>query len=782
MKSFKFFIISTILLIVCNFTNAQVHTQTIKGTVLDKESQSPLIGATISLVGSNPFIGTTSDIDGYYKLKGVPVGRYNLKVTYIGYKEVIISEIMVISGKELVLNIEMSEDLKTLKEFVVKANSNTGETTNSMNIISGRSVNSEMTQRFAGGLDDPSRLVSSFAGVSTDGSFESNAIMIRGNAPTAVLWQIEGVEVPTPSHFSNAEILGGGSITMFSNNMLSTSDFFTGAFPAEYGNALSGVFDMKLRTGNNEKYEHAFQVGVLGIDVASEGPLKKGSKASYLFNYRYSTMGLVKSFLPDEGLPVYQDLSFNLNFPTKKAGTFSIWGIGGISNFTKTPEKDSLIWETDEDKINVIADFVNGTTSLKHKIIIGSKSYLHTSFTASTNFQETVENMLNKNYDYNKSVKYYFQENRYTAKSFLNHKFSKYHTNRTGFSYTMIDYNFDLGNSATGTFNQVSNSQGNTSYMQAFTQSKFELTENITANLGVNLLYLNLNNKYSVDPRLGVNWRVGGRHTFSAAFGMHSQTQFFNLYFIEKQVNGTKTFPNKNLDLSKAQHFVLGYDFSINENTHFKIEPYYQIISKIPVVENSSIAIINVPHFHRFNEELVSTGKGRNYGIDITLERSLSKGFYYMATATLFESKYTGSDGIERNTAYNNKYVVNLLAGKEWKLKKNNNNIIGSSVRLYVKGGNRISPVDYEASKLKQEVVTDDKRAFEDSRPGYYRADASFYFRKNKAKYSSIWSVQVNNFLFSPTYYAREFNYKKNSVDEIKDGSPFPSISWKIEF
>ena len=115
-------------------------------------------------------------------------------------------------------------------------------------------------------------------------------------------------------------------VNLISSQLLSNSDFFTSAFPAEYGNALAGVFDIKLRTGNNENREYAFQAGLLGIDFAAEGPFIKGKEASFLFNYRYSTFGLMvdMSLLPTEQIPRYQDLSFKINLPTKKAGLFSL--------------------------------------------------------------------------------------------------------------------------------------------------------------------------------------------------------------------------------------------------------------------------------------------------------------------------------------------------------------------------------------------------------------------------------------------------------------------------
>ena len=772
-------LIVLVFVLLCNMTlEAQTITQTVKGKVVDKDSQAPIVGANIVIEGTNPVLGEITDAEGYYKLPSVPVGRYTIKISFIGYKPIVIPEVMITSGKELVLDVELTEDVESLDEIIVNGRKG-GEALNSMTMVSGRSITTEQTHRFAGGLDDPSRLVSAFAGVSTDGDIESNAIMIRGNASTGVLWQIEGVEVPTPSHFSNAEVLGGGAITLFSNNMLATSDFFTGAFPAEYGNATSGVFDMKLRTGNNEKYEHAAQAGIMGLDFSSEGPFKKGKKASYLFNYRYSTLGLVKSFLPEEGLPVYQDLCYKLNFPTKKAGTFTFWGIGGLSNFDMEP-LDEKEWNSLEDRRRVNADFTNGTTSLKHKILLGN-SYLQTAITATANTQDTKEDLQLLDKSYEPSSLYNFVENRYSIKSFINHKFGSRHTNRTGVNYTYVSYDYKMLNSDLQPLHLVADSKGETSYWQAFTQSKINITSNLSLTAGLHALYLNLNDKSSIDPRVGLKWK-SNVHTFSAGYGIQSQVQYFNIYFIERENNGATVLPNKNLDLLQAQHFVLGYEYQVNPSTYIKIEPYFQVLSNIPVVENSSVAIVNIPHFHTFDEVMISTGEGRNYGVDITLERKLAKGFYYMVTGSIFESKYKGDDGVERNTAYNNKYVVNLLAGKEWKRKKNPNNIFGASGRLYLKGGNRISPVDEQASVNFQDVVTDDTRAFEDARPGFYRTDISLYYRRNKPKYSTLLTLQINNVLASPIYYNREFNYQTNQVEKIIEGDPFPSLSYKIEF
>lgn len=248
---------------------------------------------------TEPLRGTTADIHGNFRFEAVSVGRRNFKVIHLGYQPLTISEVMVGSGKEIVLNIKLEESPLVLNEVIVRPNSTKDRPVNKMAIVSARTFSVEETSRYAGGMDDPARLASAFAGVSTTQT-TSNAIIIRGNSPRGVLWRFEGVDIPAAFHFPNVDFIGGGGFTVLSNQMLRNSDFFTGAFPAEYGNALSGVFDIRMRTGNSEKREYTAQINMLGSDVSAEGPFKKGCSSTYLFNYRYSTLGLVGSVLTNE--------------------------------------------------------------------------------------------------------------------------------------------------------------------------------------------------------------------------------------------------------------------------------------------------------------------------------------------------------------------------------------------------------------------------------------------------------------------------------------------------
>lgn len=426
----------TISLILIGFSSellAQELTQTIRGKIIDETSEITLIGATVLLVGTDPIIGQTTDIEGEFTLTDVPLGRYTVNISYIGYESMTIPNVVVHSGKSNFLNVKLKESLMKLEEVVIQGERAKDLPINDMAGVSARAFTVEETERYAAGLDDPARMATAFAGV-TNSSVGQNAIVIRGNAPKGVQWKVEGIEIPNPSHFAGSSVAGGGLVTLLSNNVLDNSDFLTGAFPAEYGNALSGVFDMNLRKGNNQEHEHSFKAGLLGLDFASEGPLSKNNNSSYLFNYRYSTLGLIEPLLPEETNTIrYQDLSFKFNFPTK-AGEFSLWGVGG-HDFGKKNEEldlDPTQWEDDTDLIDDEFGFDVGATGLSHKINLSEKTLLKTTVAATANSAYWDLDKLNDQSELLPESRVKSLTGTYSFASTVNHKFSKRVTNRTG--------------------------------------------------------------------------------------------------------------------------------------------------------------------------------------------------------------------------------------------------------------------------------------------------------------------------------------------------------------
>lgn len=787
MKRLKLVIVFSILLCLNLSAQSNYH-QNIRGKVTDKDSQAPIIGVSVYVEGANPAIFSTTDSNGEFKLSNVPVGRHVIQFSYVGYSSLSIPNVLVSSGKEAMLNVEMKEDMSTLAEATVTAKKRKGESLNSMATLSTRTFNVEETRRYAGGMDDPARLASAFAGVAANGNTESNAIIVRGNAPTGVMWQVEGVEVPTPSHFANVDVMGGGGISLFSNQILSNSSFYTGAFPAEFGNASAGVFDIQLRAGNNNKHEYSFSIGALGVEASAEGPFKKNGSSSFLVNYRYSTFGLVKPFLSHEGLPIYQDLCFKLNFPTKQAGTFSIWGIGGIDNYAHDLETNPDKWTDDSKREEINSNQYPGSAGINHKILIGSKTYIQTSLAASSQSKDDKAKWIAPDLSIHPKEHSRFSQYKFTLKSVANHKFNKYLSSRTGLVANRYQYDYKIRH-AFNTGDTISplvdlaSSKGFAMSYQFFTQFKYDVNEKLSFNGGIHSMYFDLNKKYTIEPRLGIKYSIGSKSSISLAYGLNSQMQMLSIYFIEKEVNGAITLPNKDLDFTKAHHFVLGFDYYINNNTRIRIEPYYQKLYDMAVEPNSSFALVNLEDLEEFDKSLESTGTGYNYGVDLTFERFLDRGFFYLATLSLFKSKYKGGDGIERSTLYDYGYVSNLLAGKEWKVGKNGkNNLLGLSGRLYLKGGDRQTPVDYLSSENSNSVIYDESRLFEDSAPMLYRLDISATYRLNKKKVSHVFAVQLLNILSSPTLHKMAYDYPSKTVKEEVDGSPFPSISWKIEF
>ncbi|MDR1761878.1 MAG: carboxypeptidase-like regulatory domain-containing protein, partial [Bacteroidales bacterium] len=255
----------------------------IRGIITDGVSGQPLPYALVEVLNSNPVIVAMSDEKGNFTLSNLPVGRYDIQSSFLGYEPAIFKEILVGSGKEVFLEFTMRENVQKLEGVTIRAKVNKEAPLNTMALAGARMLSVEESNRYAGGLDDPARLVTAFAGVS--GGLSSNGISIRGNSPMFLQWRLEGMEAINPTHFSDISGIGGGVLSALSSHVLGNSDFFTGAFPAEYGNALSGVFDMQLRNGNNQNYEHTAQIGSLGLEFASEGPFKTGKSASYLVNY-----------------------------------------------------------------------------------------------------------------------------------------------------------------------------------------------------------------------------------------------------------------------------------------------------------------------------------------------------------------------------------------------------------------------------------------------------------------------------------------------------------------
>ncbi len=731
---------------------AQTFTQTVKGRVVDEDTKAPIFGAKIVILNLTPTQGTTSDLDGFFTLEKVPIGRYDFKITYIGYEDSKLQQVQVVSGKELILNIELSESIKNLETVTVKANSK-NKPQNEMATVSVRSFNVEETQRYAASFNDPARMAVSFAGVNTSND-ASNEIIVRGNSARGMLWRVEGIEIPSPNHFSNGEGGSGGGISILSSQILGSSDFYTGAFPAEYGNALSGVFDIKFRKGNYQKREYSFQVGILGMQSSLEGPFSKKYAGSYLINYRYSTLIMLNAIgLPiveNALVPQFQDLSYNFYFPTKKAGNFTLFGLGGLSTAGELAVKDSTTWERRSDRYQDNNYQLLGATGITHTFLFkNQKSYLKTVAALSGDDLRYRLDSLNNDYALQTAYQEQFTYKTARINTFLNHKFNSRNILRIGgiysqYFYSILSKGLDLSSGASGTF---VDENGNTGLIQGYAQWKFKISDQIDLNSGFHSSYFLLNKQTTIEPRVGFQWRFQPKQSVSLGAGLHSRIEPISVYLARNYSDSNSyTQPNFNLGLTKSFHAVAGYDWNFGENMRLKSEIYYQYLFNVPV-DSSSGSVESILNFSAgiTRTTFANNGFGRNYGVEITVEKFFSKNYFFLFTGSLFQSEYTMGDGIWRSTRFNGNYMLNALGGYEFKFGRNKKNSIGANTRITWRGGNRYTPINEQASiNAGYEILYND-RAFSEHVPGYFRTDISANIRFNYEKWAFSIAVEIQN-------------------------------------
>lgn len=768
-------------------------TQTVRGVLLDRDSRSPLVGATVQILKTTPLKVTVTDVDGKFRITDVPVGRQTIKITYLGYNDLVLNDVIVNSGKEVVLNLEMQETVVSAKEVVIKGDRKNA-TNNELISVSGRNFTIDQTQRYAGSLGDPSRMASNFAGVAGGGSDQRNDIVIRGNSPLGLLWRLEGADIPNPNHFSS-QGANGGPVSILNNNVLANSDFITGAFPSMYGNANSGVFDLKMRNGNNEKHEYTGQIGFAGVELMAEGPINKAKGSSFLLSYRYSTLAAFDAIglsFGDAGVPKYQDLSFKLNFPNTKAGAFSIFGIGGISS-TQLLDSKKEGKELAEEAFPVDVDFSSrmGVAGVTHTYMLDKSSYIKTVITASGEANDVDVDSLNY---YNNYSKFPIQfrrtaTTRQSMHSFYNKKISARHSFRVGVIATAIQLNMQdtTYDNELKMYRTNYDIEESTGIMQAYANWNYRISEQLSTNVGVHYNQFLLNNTSAIEPRAGVKWKVNNKQSFNLGFGMHSQIQPLPVYFHRSLVDtAAKTYvlTNKDLKMSNSYHYILGYERQLGENLFLKSEVYYQHITNQAVERNPSyFSVANFGADFVFPEadSLVNKGKGRNYGLELTLERYFSGSYYFLVTASLFQSEYKGSDNKWRSTAFNSNYVFNALAGKEWKF-KDGKNILALSLKVTNAGGKRYVPVDQAKSAQNRQTEYDEANAYKDRFEDYFRTDIRISYKKNGKRITQEWALDVQNVFNTQNVLTQQYNPRTGKMEKEYQIGIFPVPLYRIYF
>ncbi len=769
---------------------AQTNRQNIRGSIFDKLTQTPIPGATVRLIGGVNKSGTRSDENGNYILSGVAPERYEIKVSCVGYKNAGVANVVVTSGKETILDVALEESILQINEVVISANAK-DKALNDLASISARTFSMEEVNRYAGGRSDPARLAANFAGVSAPDD-SRNDIVIRGNSPVGVLWRIDGMNVTNPNHFASVGTTGG-AVSALNTNMLKSSDFFTSAFPAEYGNAISGVFDLGFRNGNSKKRETTIQLGVItGMEATTEGPISEGNGSSYLIGYRYALAGVAQAMGIDIGTtatPSYQDLSFKLNSGNTNYGKFSLFGILAKSNISITTDKtkSSNSMYAPGDNTELTSDI--GILGLTHFKQFSSESFLSSSL--GINYSKNYQ-LMDSSDSQGNSVKSKEEEKvtklAYEFITNYNVKINPRLFVKLGVQDELMNLNlYYRTRSNLPDWKQIWDYASYSNLAQAYVHAKYAINDNLTLNTGIHSQRFFLNKSFSVEPRFGLKYEMNNSGSLNFGYGLHSQMQPLNVYFLQTQnQDGSYSYNNKNLDFTKSHHFVLGYDLQPFVDWRVKAEVYYQYLYNVPVnTFSSSYSMLNTGASFKtdLEDHLTNNGTGRNYGVELTIEKFFSDGYYGLFTSSLYESKYTASDGKERNTAFNSKYVYNVLGGKEWKVGSDNRNTIVADLKLTNAGGRYYTPLDIEASRItRHEQLSGDAYAYSSRYSNYFRMDlkVGYTYNSSTMQLSHSFSLDLQNVTNNKNVFSQSFDH--GNIKTTYQLGFFPNFTYKLQF
>lgn len=733
---------------------AQTPVQTIRGRVLDADTQEGLAGCTVYINAIDR--GTFSDSLGYFRLETIPIGRYEVQFSYLGYEGLSLAEVLVESGKEQVLQVELLRSAALLETVEISSGKTTPIGSLPMRV---KSITVEATQRYPATFYDPARLATALPGVS-NADDQANGLVIRGLPPSMLSWYLEGVEILNPNHTANAGTRSdritpnSGGVNSLSSQLLATSYLHNGAFSTEYGNAISGVMDMRLRAGNNEKTEYTLQAGLIGLDVAAEGPISRKKGSSFLVNYRYSTVGLLTSLGVDFGEETinFQDISANVVFPGKRS-RLSLFVLGGNSKNEFTGSEDPSLWENAKDASEVNFYSRLGVAGMNYQRQVGTGGRFAVKAAYSMVDYERYE----RQYDIQAEGNDNTQIGLLSAQVSYAQLLGKSTKLTAGLNYNQWspehfwDYRDALDSA-------VSNINYELSLLTPFVSFRQQLGKDWLLQGGVRYVFYNkitstwpfapYKDQYWIEPRLELGFNLSNQDHFSLAYGLSAQIQ--NIYY--HQAIPRFTVPNK------VNQLVLGYEHLFPQNSSLSVEAFYYWLYDIPIWDYSPADIVNrfsiindlqpeairsslTPDVFYYADDYPGMSEIKNYGLDISYKRLMSSGFFYTLSASVFDVQYR----IDRvyKFRYDSRFISSAVAGKEWLKTKSEEKTTawGLNLSLYYRGGYReLSVLGIEDN---QPVYA--APVFNDVLPNYFRLDMRLYRKWNRKKYNASLALDIQN-------------------------------------
>ncbi|MFK8164724.1 MAG: hypothetical protein AB8H12_19920 [Lewinella sp.] len=471
-----------------------------------------------------------------------------------------------------------------------------------------------------------------------------------------------------------------------------------------------------------------------------------------------------------------KDAMFKLHFPNKKGGYLSVWGLGGISG-------DKFQLEGDPETSSFASN--RGVVGANYLHRISDKSYLESIISYSTTRSDD---------DYDSGFGYQFDD-RFVNSALrgsirYNRKIDARQTLQIGVIGQQLNYELleEITNNEITTTNLEQD--GNTYFFQGYGQYKIRLRPNLTATGGLHASYFGLEGQYTIEPRAGLLWNYRPGHSLSFGAGLHSRLEALPLYLAEvQQPDGTIARLNRDLPLQTATHVVVGHSLRFSDNWRWKLEAYYQHLDNVAiatadVTDPYGIAesSINFSDGIVINSELAADGTGRNYGIESTIERFFTGGWYALSATSLFRSRYTPRDGIERPTRFASDFVQTTLAGKEWTVGKRGVNTLGLNLKLSWSGNNRVAPIDLERSREAGQTIRDWADNYGESLPNYFRFDTGIRYRKNRKKTSWVLSLDIQNVTNRNNAFNQFYSVNQDRVVTTTQLGLIPILNYRLEF
>lgn len=771
-------------------------------SVFDAISNIPLEGCEIEVFPKSE--KTNTDSLGSATFHSLLPGRYYVMVTKEGYKLFVSDNFLHTNQKSSQMILFLQDGSVNLKEIEVKTASmlTSNESKNSFSYLSNRSFSSEDTERIPMGLNDPARMSLSYTGVHVGRSDLDNPIIVRGNSPYGVSWRIEGIDVPNPNHFAKHGTSGGG-LSILSAQVIGNSDFYSGAMPAEFGNALAATFDIKLREGNYSKKAYKARASMLGIDVAAEGPFKN-NRSSFLINYRYSTLGLMNwltfYLVGNRTVNTFSDLSFNLIFNSKNLkNKTTVFGVFGKSMDHAFPQP-----EPEKRKVGVLDDWEErirpsdmGVLGITHTRNINSRSSLKIVAAATLSrilrYSDTLS-FEDVHFRYN--TEKYIDNRLSTNVAYLN-KLSNTLKLKTGVQIQLMDFEFNRTTLPRSSMNDVTaqtngkliwaNGNGSSTVAEAYAMLEKVWLEKIYLNAGFHNMHFFFNNTNSFEPRIALKYSPNVRHIVAASYGLHSQLLPMSTYFVARKANDKAPFqydyPNQNLAFPRSEHIVLSYRTMLAKDFKLTTELYSQNISRSLVQETkeSSFWILNASDGYPGITNMVATGKGFNKGVDITVEKLFYSKYFLMFTGSLYDAKFQTYAGDIFNSSFNDRFGSTLTFGREFNLRKSR--VIQAGFRGMFNGGFHYTEPDLVKSTALKTYIPKFTETNKLNAPAYKRLDARIAYRYNGKRTSGQIALDIQNATGYANVSRAFYNISTRQIELQRKGTGFtPIASVAVEF